>query len=119
MAGQSLKTHRVTGRVELEIDCPGHAAALCVGYPELCATSGSALDPSKNATFEFLDSLMGELVDGPVDLAKGGGSHSTNTTSIFSEMFFHLGGDEVDTRPWGPPPGTNVNITGSYPAHSF
>jgi hypothetical protein len=25
-----------------------------------------------------------------------------------------FGGDEVDTRCWGPPPGTNSNITGSY-----
>ena len=30
-------------------------------------------------------------------------------------MWFHFGGDETDTRCWGPPPGTNINVTGTYP----
>ena len=30
-------------------------------------------------------------------------------------QWFHFGGDETDTRCWGPPPGTSPNITGDYP----
>jgi hexosaminidase len=56
-------------RVELELDMPGHAAAYCSGYPELCAFDkgpnspgcGAPLDVSKNSTFEFVDGLVGEL----------------------------------------------------------
>ena len=58
-------------RVELELDMPGHAAAWCVGYPELCPLDkgpnspgcGAPLDVSKNATFELVDGLVGELHD--------------------------------------------------------
>ena len=56
-------------RVELELDMPGHAAAWCVGYPELCPLDkgpnspgcGAPLDVSKNSTFELVDGLVGEL----------------------------------------------------------
>ena len=55
--------------VELELDMPGHAAAYCVGYPDLCPLDkgpnspgcGAPLDVSKNSTFEFVDGLVGEL----------------------------------------------------------
>ena len=48
---------------------PGHAAAWCVGYPELCPLDkgpnspgcGAPLDVSKNSTFELVDGLVGEL----------------------------------------------------------
>jgi N-acetyl-beta-hexosaminidase len=36
--------------------------------------------------FEFVDGLVGELHE------------------QFPEMWFHFGGDETDTRCWGPPP---------------
>ena len=35
--------------------------------------------------------------------------------TVLQELWFHFGGDEVDTRCWGPPPGTHPNITGTYP----
>ena len=55
--------------MELELDMPGHAAAWCVGYPELCPLDkgpnspgcGAPLDVSKNSTFELVDGLVGEL----------------------------------------------------------
>eukprot|EP01051_Picozoa_sp_SAG22_P030881 SAG22_NODE_12214_length_452_cov_0.694051_1_plen_87_part_00 len=73
-----------------ELDMPGHAAAYCDGYPELCAFDkgpnspgcGSPLDVSKNSTFEFVDGLIGELIE------------------QFPETWFHFGGDETDTRCW-------------------
>jgi hexosaminidase len=101
-------------RVELELDFPAHASSFCVGYPQLCPnvpTNGRegqcGLDVSKNFTFEFVDGLVAEL-----GTPAGGGGGTKQ--ALFFEDFFHFGGDEVDTRCWGPPPGTNTNISGNY-----
>ena len=89
-------------RVELELDFPAHASSFCVGYPQLCANVPNGrdghcgLDVSKNFTFEFVDGLVAEL-----GTPSGGGT----AEALFFEDFFHFGGDEVDTRCWGPPPG--------------
>lgn len=79
-------------RVVVEVDMPGHAASWAVGRPDVVVDcppddtnslfdgsyqSASQLDPSTNATFTLLDSLIGEL------------------TSIFPDRFMHFGGDEV------------------------
>ena len=105
-------------RVELELDFPAHASSFCVGYPQLCANVPNGedygghcgLDVSKNFTFEFVDGLVAELGT-PAGGAGGGGG---TKQALFFEDFFHFGGDEVDTRCWGPPPGTNANISGNY-----
>lgn len=97
----------------MEIDMPAHASSLCVGYPQLCANASNGRDGhcgwdvSRNATFEFVDGLVTELAT-PV------ANNATANQALFFEDFFHLGGDEVDTRCWGPPPGTNANISGTY-----
>ena len=83
-------------RVMVEFDVPGHAQSWCKGYPEVCtaceAQKGSTLplNPSRNATFELMASLLGEMT---------GGSASTagSPSGLFPLNMIHLGGDEVDT----------------------
>ena len=79
----------------VEFDVPGHSAAICKEYPEVCTTctarKGSTLplNPSRNATFEMLEALLGEMT---------GGSASTTGSprGLFPGNMVHLGGDEVD-----------------------
>jgi hexosaminidase len=81
-------------RVVPEIDLPGHASAIAVAYPELMSAPGPyemerrwgvlkpVLDPTKEATWTFIDALVGELV------------------AIFPDGYLHIGGDEVDDSQW-------------------
>ena len=78
-------------RVIPEFDVPGHTTAWFVGYPELASTPGpfvlgsrtrSVMDPTKEATYAFLDSFIGEMVQ------------------LFPDPYFHIGGDEVQARIW-------------------
>jgi len=81
-------------RVEPELDIPGHTTAWFVGYPEYASAPGPfaiernwgiflpTLDPSREATYEFLDGLIGEL------------------SALFPDQFFHIGGDEVEPEQW-------------------
>lgn len=83
-------------RCMIEFDVPGHAQAMCKGYPEVCTTctaqKGSTLplNPSRNATFQLMESLLTEVT---------GGSASTvgAPKGLFPGNMVHLGGDEVDT----------------------
>ena len=116
-------------RVELELDFPAHASSFCRGYPELCANVSGAgqngghcgLDVSKNRTFEFIDGLVQELGTAAAATAAGSAQAAAPSAAaagparaLFPEQFFHFGGDEVDTRCWGPPSGGSPNISGSY-----
>ena len=82
-------------RVMVEFDVPGHSKAICKSYPEACTTctakSGSTLplNPSRNATFDLMESLLLEMT---------GGSASTSGSphGLFPGNMIHLGGDEVD-----------------------
>ena len=71
-------------RVIPEYDTPGHAGALCKGYPQLCMKSKCKhpsehlLDPSKQFTWDFLKGIFSEGMD------------MFNTTK-----YFHVGCDEV------------------------
>ncbi len=74
-----------------EIDLPGHTRALLAAYPELSCTGGpfevantwgifeDVLCPGKSATYEFVESLLDELV------------------GLFPGEYFHIGGDECPT----------------------
>jgi len=75
-----------------EFDMPAHSSAWGAGYPEFMVqgsccgelfSHGATLNPTSNATYDFLDSLISELA-------------SLFTTS----PFLHLGGDEVPTASW-------------------
>ena len=90
-------------RVIPEFDMPGHARSWFVGYPELAALPGpytvvhhatvedfehpdprkdSAMDPTKETTYQFLDGFLAEM------------------TSLFPDRYFHIGGDECDGKQW-------------------
>jgi hexosaminidase len=81
-------------RVVPEFDMPGHATSWFAGYPALASGPGPysierkfgifdpAMDPSREATYEFLDGFIGEM------------------TALFPDAFFHIGGDEVNGEQW-------------------
>ena len=81
-------------RVVPEFDMPGHATAWFVGYPELASGVGPyqierkwgvfdpAMDPTREETYKFLDTLIGEMA------------------GLFPDQFFHIGGDEVNGKEW-------------------
>ena len=81
-------------RVVPEFDMPGHSTAWFVGYPDLASAPGPysierkwgvfdpAMDPTKESTYKFLDSFIGEMA------------------ALFPDQFFHIGGDEVNGKQW-------------------
>jgi hexosaminidase len=81
-------------RVVPEFDMPGHSTALLAAYPEFASAPGPytiertwgifqpTLDPTREETYTFLDSLIGEMA------------------SLFADPYFHIGGDEVDDTQW-------------------
>jgi hexosaminidase len=81
-------------RVVPEFDMPGHATSWFVGYPNLASGSGPyqierkwgifnpAMDPTRDSTFQFLETFIGEM------------------TSLFPDAYFHVGGDENNGKEW-------------------
>jgi hexosaminidase len=84
-------------RVMPEFDIPGHSATWVLAYPELgdgrtvkripqqyeeYATNQGEIDPTKESTYKFLDAFIGEMGE------------------IFPDLYFHIGGDEVDGSGW-------------------
>jgi hexosaminidase len=93
-------------RVIPEWDMPGHASSWRASHPELFSegaradcgtqidgappnTTRGALDPAKNATFDFIEAFL-------KDYYYGGGSSG----GVFQDDFVHLGADEVPTACW-------------------
>lgn len=87
-------------RVVPEFDIPGHTTALLTAYPEFASAPGPfkiernwgvfnpTLDPTQEATYKFLDALIGEMA------------------GLFPDHYFHIGGDEVNGKEWN----GNANI---------
>jgi hexosaminidase len=81
-------------RVIPEFDIPGHATSWLVGHPELASAQGpyqierkygvfdSALDPTREETYKFLDKFLGEMA------------------ALFPDAYMHIGGDEVTGKHW-------------------
>lgn len=81
-------------RVVPEFDLPGHSSGILVGYPELASAPGPyqletrfgifepVIDPTREEVYEFLDKLIAEM------------------TQLFSDDYFHIGGDEVNYAQW-------------------
>ncbi|GBG30598.1 Beta-hexosaminidase subunit beta [Hondaea fermentalgiana] len=75
-------------RVIPELDVPGHSKSWCRGRPDICTKRGEMLAPAGGAAYEVIFKLMEELHD------------------IFPDRYIHLGGDEVNLRPWSADPAT-------------
>jgi hexosaminidase len=87
-------------RIVPEFDIPGHTTALLTAYPEFASAPGPfkidrnwgvfnpTLDPTRDATYKFLDALIGEMA------------------GLFPDHYFHIGGDEVNGKEWN----GNANI---------
>ncbi|MDO7847098.1 family 20 glycosylhydrolase [Hymenobacter sp. M29] len=81
-------------RVVPEFDMPSHTTSWIVAYPRLKSndstyapytswrTTNVAIDPTRETTYTFLDSLFTEM------------------TALFPDPYFHAGGDENDGRNW-------------------
>lgn len=81
-------------RVVPEIEMPGHSVAWLVAYPELASGSNPTgirrefgisdfvLDPTRDATYTFLDRFL------------------TEVTGIFPDLYVHIGGDEAPAPDW-------------------
>ena len=77
-----------------EVDLPGHMVAALAAYPEFGCTGGpysvrtkwgiadEALCPGKEATFKFLEGVLGEVAD------------------LFPSEYFNIGGDECRKGEW-------------------
>lgn len=85
-------------RVVPEFDMPGHSTSWFVGYPELASGPGPyhveyenqiydpAMDPTRESTYQFLDTFIGEM------------------TTLFPDEYFHIGGDESNGKQWAANP---------------
>ena len=81
-------------RVMPEFDIPGHSTSWLVGYPELGSAPGPykiergagifepALDPTREQTYKFLDTFLGEMA------------------ALFPDEYMHIGGDENEGKQW-------------------
>jgi len=80
-------------RVVPEFDVPGHSRSWVAAYPELASMPGpykagriadadTVLDPTREETYRFLDKFVGEMAE------------------LFPDAYFHIGGDEVNNKPW-------------------
>jgi hexosaminidase len=82
-------------RVVPEFDVPAHALSWIIAYPELSSSpvpsrmardmtdrERPVLDPTLESTYKLLDKVFGEMA------------------AVFPDQYFHIGGDEVDSRYW-------------------
>jgi hexosaminidase len=81
-------------RVVPEFDVPGHTTSWMVAYPKLGSRPGpyelpytygvkdSAMDPTRESTYEFLDAFVAEMA------------------TLFPDEYIHIGGDENNGKEW-------------------
>jgi hexosaminidase len=81
-------------RVVPEFDMPGHGTSWILAYPELSpeaeikqlpvvyGTHTANLDPTRESTYKFINTLVDEM------------------GRIFPDEYFHIGGDEVQGKAW-------------------
>jgi len=81
-------------RVVPEFDIPGHTTAWFAAYPQFASgkgpyhirhsqtETGDTMNPAQEATYVFLNGLIGEMA------------------ALFPDAYFHVGGDEVNPKDW-------------------
>ncbi len=81
-------------RVVPEFDMPGHTSSWILAYPDLGSGEivtglpkvfgipAAELDPSRESTYKFIDTFVGEM------------------STIFPDAYFHIGGDETEGKDW-------------------
>lgn len=81
-----------------EIDMPGHSLAAIAAYPEISCSEGpfyvgtggvvrnNTYCPGKEVTFEFVENVLGEVMD------------------LFPFNYMHIGGDECNKEAWAVDP---------------
>ncbi|KAJ6649281.1 Beta-hexosaminidase subunit beta [Pseudolycoriella hygida] len=76
-------------RVMVEFDTPGHTRSWGVSHPEILTSCGGEdagklgpINPTVNASYEFMQKLLREVVD------------------VFPDNYVHIGGDEVGFECW-------------------
>ncbi len=81
-------------RVVPEFDMPGHSSSWILAYPDLGSGESitalpkvfgipaAELDPSRESTYKFIDTFIGEM------------------STIFPDAYFHIGGDETEGKGW-------------------
>lgn len=96
-------------RVVPEFEMPGHSTAWLVAYPELASgskpteirrefgVSDYAIDPTREATYVFIDRFLTEMA------------------TIFPDAYVHIGGDETPAPDWK----TNPRILVFMKAHDL
>ena len=96
-------------RVVPEFEMPGHSAAWLFAYPELSSgttptgirrefgVSDSAIDPTREETYEFIARFLQEM------------------TTIFPDRYVHIGGDETPAPDWK----TNPKILAFSKSHNL
>jgi hexosaminidase len=96
-------------RVVPEFEMPGHSTAWLVAYPELASgsvptgirrefgVSDFALDPTREATYQFIEQFLSEM------------------STIFPDQYVHIGGDEAPAPDWK----TNPHILAFMAAHGL
>jgi hypothetical protein len=97
-------------RVVPEFDAPGHARSWLKAYPQLgpvlepapgAVTMNDTLDPSREEIYAFVSKLYGEM------------------SRLFTDRYFHVGGDEVNGVDWDASPAVRQFRTTSGLAHVF
>lgn len=96
-------------RVVPEFEMPGHSTAWLVAYPELASgsvptgirrefgVSDFVLDPTQEATYQFIEQFLSEM------------------STIFPDQYMHIGGDEAPAPDWK----TNPRILAFMTAHGL
>lgn len=99
-------------RVVPEFDIPGHSTSWLPGYPSLGSGPGpynivhefgdpsGVFDPTKEATYRFLEGFIGEMV------------------KLFPDEYFHIGGDEVSAKAWTGEPHIRAYMKAHHIAHA-
>lgn len=99
-------------RIVPEFDIPGHSTSWLAAYPSLASGPGpwnivheygdpsGVIDPTKESTYRFLNTFIGEMV------------------KLFPDDYFHIGGDEVSAKAWTSEPHIREYMTTHHIANA-